>query len=66
MRGLFSRSFMLKTEEMAYLVPTKGFSWPSLYMAVLFASFRCTHSPPPGPHFMFTQNLSPRTLPDVT
>ena len=28
---------MLKTRQMAYPVPTKGLSWPSLDMALLFA-----------------------------
>ena len=34
--------------------------------AMLFTLFGCTHPPPPVLPFLLTQNLSPRTLPEVT
>jgi len=42
---------MLKTREMAYLAPTKGFLQPNPDAAVLFAHFGCTLPPPPFPPF---------------
>ena len=30
--------------------------------AMLFAPFGCTHSPPPVPPFLLTQNLSPKDI----
>jgi len=36
---------MLKTRELAYLPPTKDFSWPRPDMVMLFALFKSNHSP---------------------
>ena len=47
---------------MAYPALTKGFSQPSPDTAMLFASFRCTHPPPPVPLFLLTQNQSPKDI----
>ena len=37
---------MLKTQEMAHLAPTKGYSWLSPNVAMQFALLGCTHPPP--------------------
>ena len=34
------------------ITPTKGFSQPSPYMAILFSPFGCTIPPPPVPPFL--------------
>ena len=47
---------------MTCLGPTKGFVWPSTYMAMLFAPFGCAYLPPPVPPFLLTQNLSPKDI----
>ena len=48
--------------EMAYPVPTKAFLQPSSDTVMLFASFGCTHPPPPGLPFLLTENLSPNGI----
>ena len=55
----FFGPFTLKTKEMAYPAPTKGFSWPSTDTAMLFATLWYIHPPPTFPPFLVTQNLAP-------
>ena len=47
---------------MAIPVPTKSFLRTSPDATMLFAPFGCTHSPPPVPPFLLTQNLSPKDI----
>jgi len=52
--GPFREMNLIKTSlgEMAYLAPTKTFSWPSPDMAMVFARFGCNNPPPPVPPFL--------------
>ena len=45
---------------MAYPALAKGFSWRSPNATILFASFGCTHPPPPVPPFLLMQDISPK------
>ena len=47
---------------MALPVPTKSLLRTSPDTAMLFASFECTHPPPPVLPFLLTQNLSPKDI----
>ena len=47
---------------MVFPVPTKLLLKMSPDAAMLFASFRYTHPPPPVPPFLLTQNLSPKGI----
>ena len=58
----FPGPFMLKSREMAYPAPTKGFLQARPDTAMLFAHFEYTHSPSPAPPFLLTQNLSPKDI----
>ena len=53
---------MPKRIEMALPVPTKSLVKTSPDAVMLFAPFRCTHSPPLVPPFLLTQNLSPKDI----
>jgi len=53
---------MPKRTEMALPVPIKSLLRMSQDVAMLFALFGCTHSPPPVPPFLLTQNLSPKVI----
>jgi len=61
----FLGEITLKSREMTYPGPTKGFLWPSPYTAMLFLPFRCTHSSPLST-LLLTQNQSPNALLKVT
>jgi len=46
----------------AHPEPTKMFLKQSPETTMLSAPFRCTHPPPPVPHFRLIQNISPKDI----
>jgi len=56
---------MLKSREMAYPAPTKGFLWVNTDTAMLFTPFGSTHLPLFYP-FHSRRTYLPRTLQDMT
>ena len=66
MRSLVSNSIYAKKDRNGPPSDTKLLLKTSPDAAMLFAPFGCTYPPPPVPPFLLTQNLSPRTFPEVT
>ena len=65
-RTIFSASLCIGGQKRPHPVPTKVFPKLNPETAMLLAPLRCTHPPPPVPLFLLTQNLSPKTLCQVT